>query len=136
MNNNKTNKSNNRGNNKGNHDSSSNESYFNDMLTMAIVVIVGVFIIYYLYTSYTALTTEKAVDPRPIPKCPTYWDVIEGSKCRNVHKIGKCRIGKPPEDTMDFSSDLFTNKKTGDYMKCKWAKECHAPWEGIDELCN
>jgi preprotein translocase subunit SecG len=141
------NKGNNSGNNKGNNyksnnsgnnnaNNSSDDSGFNNILTMSIVIIVGLFVIYYLYTSYVGLTTEKKTDPRPYPKCPTYWDSVEGGKCRNVHKIGKCRTGKSPDDLMDFSSDIFGDKKTGNYMKCKWAKECHAPWEGIDELCD
>lgn len=134
---NNNNKTNNKSNNKSNNNtSSSSESNFNDILTMSIVIIISVFVIYYLYTSYVALSTEEKQDPRPHPKCPTYWDSIAGNKCRNVHKIGKCRTGKSPDDIMDFNSKIFTDTKTGNYMKCKWAKECHAPWEGIDELCD
>lgn len=132
-NNNRTNNSNNKGNNSNKNNS---DSGFNDILTMSIAIIVGLFVVYYLYTSYTAMTTEKQIDPRPFPNCPTYWDSVEGGKCRNVHKIGKCRTGKSPDDLMDFNSDIFKDKKTGNYMKCKWAKECHAPWEGIDDLCD
>jgi hypothetical protein len=111
-------------------------SSFDNILTVSVIGIVGLFVIYYMYTIYNAYTNKTKSDPRPFPKCPDYWDSIGDSKCHNVHKIGNCRTGKSPDDTIDFSGDLFTHKLSGNYMKCKWAKECHAPWEGIGDLCD
>jgi hypothetical protein len=113
----------------------SSTSTFNDILSFSIIVIVGMFILYYSYTSYKSFAQPKKNDPRPYPKCPDYWESVGNGKCRNVHKIGNCRL-KPSEDTVDFSGEVFQNNKSGDYMRCKWAKECHAPWEGIDDLCT
>lgn len=110
------------------------DSTFNNILTITVIGIVGVFIIYYSYTSYTSYLEQKKQDPRPFPKCPDYWDSLGDGKCRNTHRIGKCRI-KDDVNIVDFTGDIFTDKRTGNYMKCKWAKECHAPWEGIDDLC-
>jgi hypothetical protein len=113
----------------------SSTSMFNDVLTLSIIVIVGIFVIYYSYTAYTSFTHSKQTDLRPYPKCPDYWESVGDGKCKNVHKIGRCRLN-PSGDIVDFSGQVFQNKKSGDYMRCKWAKECHAPWEGIDDLCT
>jgi hypothetical protein len=112
-------------------------SVFDNILTMTMIFIVGVFVIYYTYNSYQSYKISKLDnDPRPLPVCPDYWESIGKGTCRNVHKIGDCRTGDSPNDTIDFSSNIFTNKVSGNYMKCKWAKECHAPWEGIDDMCT
>lgn len=108
---------------------------FDNILSITVIGIVMVFVIYYSYTSYNAFINRKKPDPRPFPKCPDYWESIGDGKCRNTHKIGTCRTGNSPDDTVDFNSDIFTDKTSGNYMKCKWAKECHAPWEGISDLC-
>jgi hypothetical protein len=113
----------------------SSTSTFNDILSFSIIVIVGIFVLYYSYTAYKSFTQPKKKDTRPYPKCPDYWESVENGKCRNVHKIGKCRLNTSG-DTVDFSGPVFQSKKRGDYMRCKWAKECHAPWEGIDDLCT
>jgi len=112
----------------------SSKSEFDDILSLTIIIVVIIFILYYSYTAYVGITQPKKTDPRPYPRCPDYWESIGDGKCKNVHKIGRCRL-TPPGDTVDFSGDVFNDKKTGNYMKCKWAKECHAPWEGIDNLC-
>ena len=110
------------------------ESSFDNILVMTVLIITVMFIIYYAYTSYKKYVNKSTTDPRPYPKCPDYWDSIGDGKCQNTHKIGKCRT-KDSLDTVDFSGEIFTDKLSGNYMKCKWAKECHAPWEGIDNLC-
>ena len=38
-------------------------------------------------------------------------------------------------NVMDFGGEVFTNKNTGDYAKCKWAKSCNVSWGNIDRLC-
>lgn len=135
------NKSNNRGNNNSTNNSAlagsnKNASSANSILTMAVLGGVGLFLIYYIYTVYKSMTKDKKKDTRPYPKCPDYWESEGNSKCKNTHKIGLCRTGKAPNDSVDFSDDIFTNKMTGNYMKCKWAKSCQVPWEGIDDLCS
>lgn len=111
------------------------ESKFNNLLTISITVIVGIFVLYYIYTVYKQVFAEKKKDPRPLPRCPDYWESVGDGKCRNVHKIGKCRTGKSPDDIVNFNEGAFTHKKAGNYMKCKWAQGCETPWEGINDLC-
>ena len=38
------------------------------------------------------------------------------------------------DEVLEINDDLFKGKK-GMYRKCSWAKQCEAPWEGIDSLC-
>lgn len=111
------------------------ESKFNNIITMSVMIIVGLFVIYYSYTIYKQVFGAKIKDPRPFPRCPDYWESVGDGKCKNVHKIGKCRTGKSPNDIVDFSEGIFADEKTGNYMKCKWAAGCETPWEGINDLC-
>lgn len=116
-----------------------NFSSVDDIVVVCILIIVSVYCIYYAYNSWKSIKKNKNRNKnkgksRPYPNCPDYWDSIGENKCQNNHKIGECRLDDD-DDTIDFNSDIFTNPKTGNYMKCKWSKECHAPWEGIDDLC-
>lgn len=134
--NNNNNNNNKRG--KANNNSvKKDDSVFNSILSMTIIFLVGGFVIYYLYKAYKdANNSLKKKDDRPIPKCPDYWESIEEGKCQNTHKISKCNLDPYPDNIANFNDAMFTNKVSGNYMKCKWSKECHAPWEGIDDLCS
>jgi hypothetical protein len=111
------------------------ESKFNNILTTSVIVIVFAFVIYYAYISYIIVFSIKKKDPRPYPKCPDYWESIGDGKCRNVHKIGKCRTGTSPNDIVNFDISSYADKTSGNYMKCKWAQDCESPWEKISDLC-
>lgn len=53
--------------------------------------------------------------------CPDYWKNKGSNICENTFNMGTCT-------TQDFSG-------YNDKQKCKWAKSCNTPWEGIDEKC-
>ena len=66
--------------------------------------------------------------------CPDYWDSIGSGKCQNTNSLGSCS-NTEGANVMDFSGEVFTNKNTGDYAKCKWAKSCNVSWGHIDRGC-
>jgi len=105
--------------------------------TDTIIIIVGVlsliFIIIYIYQNY------KKMLPKPTGNiisstCPDYWESIGDGKCKNINGLGSCSTTEGT-NIMDFGSDVFTNKNTGDYAKCKWADTCNVSWGNIDRLC-
>ena len=65
------------------------------------------------------------------PMCPDYFDIVGHNKCRNVHKLGKCGHNHD----IDFNDDTFDDKRTGNIMKCRYAKACDLSWEKIDKMC-
>ena len=110
--------------------------------TESIIMGVGILVFlilllryYNQYKAYVANENRKNVWKSKYAECPDYWEIIGKNKCRNVHQIGKCRNSED-NDVMDFNYDDFTNKKTGEYMKCRWAKQCNTPWEGLDHKCS
>lgn len=109
-----------------------------ESIIMVIGIVVFLLLLFNYYKQYKAYVTkekEKNTWKSKYAECPDYWDIIGKNKCRNVHQIGKCR-NSDDDDIMDFNYDDFTNKKTGEYMKCRWAKQCNTPWEGLDHKCS
>ena len=53
-------------------------------------------------------------------KCPDYWEVEDNNVCKNTHLLGSCS-NTVDNNEMDFSDEIFTHPRTGDYAKCKWA---------------
>ena len=102
------------------------------------IVIIGVlslaFVIVYLYNTYKAAKLLATSVTIPYSICPSYWDSIGNGKCQNTNAIGSCSKDKG-SNIVDFSGEIFTNKNTGDYSKCKWANKCNVSWSGIDKLC-
>ena len=77
------------------------------------------------------VSLEKQMEAKKVPSCPDYWESVGESKCRNIHKLGKCGH----KQDVDFSDNIFTDKRTGKIMKCRYAKECEISWEGTDKVC-
>jgi hypothetical protein len=93
------------------------------------------FIIIHYYRQFTSISNkEKESSTRLTPECPDFWVVEESNKCRNTHKLGKC-LTKDNGGLMDFNTDYFLNKSSGNYAKCRWAKTCNVSWDGIDHIC-
>lgn len=105
-----------------------------------VLVILGVLVLFgicvYLYNTYknfrTKLLSPNATIANPI--CPDYWDTVGNNKCQNSKALGSCSTSTGA-NIMDFSGEIFTNKNTGNYAKCKWAKACNIAWSNIDRLC-
>jgi len=152
MNNNKNNTNlnylmNNRNTNRNNKIRRKNNNNINNLLTNedyqyvstdTLIVIIGLFIViiiliyaYRQYQRYKMIINQTTIEKKEPGSCPDYWLTVDKNTCRNEHKIGKCgRMGD-----VAFTDKMFTNPKTGNYMKCRWSKECDAPWENISNLC-
>jgi hypothetical protein len=72
---------------------------------------------------------------RAPPMCPDYWDISSPNICANSKKLGICRLGDGNDSRVDFNDKLFTDPRTGNFMKCQWAKTCGVTWQSIDNLC-
>ena len=145
----KNNKSNNKSNNKINKSRKNNNTNNNNinfivnknanngtyMSGESLVYVIGFLIILILIYNFFFVSSDdeetENEDEVKGSQCPDYWDVTDDKMCRNVHRIGKCGL----ENDIDFNDQIFTDKKTGDLMKCKWSKYCNVPWEHIDDLC-
>ena len=91
--------------------------------------------IVYLYNFYKSIQTSVQTKITNIyADCPDYWESIGNNRCRNVNFLGSCAL-IPGDNIVDFSGEIFTNKNTGNYAKCKWSQGCDAPWSGIQRLC-
>jgi hypothetical protein len=120
--------------------SSNNNSQYirkSNYTSTTFIVILGTLgvigIVIYIYNNfYNNLPSPTATLTSSI--CPDYWDSIGNSKCKNTKSLGVCS-NTEGSNTVDFSGDVFTNKNTGDYSKCKWAKACSISWSNIDRLC-
>lgn len=112
----------------------------NTYSTTTVIIIVSiislVFIIVYLYNYYKEFKAKllATTATRILATCPDYWDSIGNDKCQNTNSIGNCSR-EAGANIMDFSGEVFTNKNTGNYSKCKWAKACNVSWSNIDKLC-
>lgn len=136
-----SNKVNNRNSNKKNNNSNNNNRNFivnktnsgTYMTGETLIYVIGFLIILIIiYNFFFVSSDDEPSDKEKEPsQCPDYWDVTDEKMCRNVHRIGKCGL----EGDVDFNDDMFTDKKTGDLMKCKWSKYCNVPWEHIDDNC-
>ena len=133
MNNNSTKKNN--SNKKNNNNNINNLSYSNaDTLIVALGIFIVVLILAYIYRQYKDTQKEMQRNNRTLKtpgSCPDYWDTVDEGSCRNVHKIGKCGLGHD----VSFNDQMFTHPRTGEYMKCRWSKDCEAPWEHISNIC-
>ena len=108
-------------------------TYTSDTVLIIIGVLGIIFIIIYIYNNY------KNIFPKPTGNmvsamCPDYWDSIGNGQCRNTNGLGTCSKTEGA-NIVPFGGDVFTNKNTGDYSKCKWAKHCNVSWSTIDRLC-
>ena len=114
-----------------------NKKMYDRILVGGVIIIIVSFSIYYFikYKEWKSYMSKLKFPPWP-SRCPDYWKVEGDKKCRNCHNIGLCKRydGTANSNIMDFSDPIFKGKK-GDYYKCSWAKKCHVPWEGIDQLC-
>ena len=102
------------------------------------IIIIGVlllaYVIVYLYNNYKAASLLATSSTIAYSICPSYWDSIGNSKCKNTNSLGSCST-ESGANIMDFSAKVFTNVNTGNYAKCKWANACNVTWSGIDRLC-
>lgn len=138
---------NNNRNNRRNNKKKNNNNNINNLLTNedyqyvsadTLIVVVGIFIViiiliyaYRQYQRYKNILDQTTIEKKEPGSCPDYWLTVDNNTCRNEHKIGKCGL------TADvaFTDKMFTNPRTGNYMKCRWAKECDTHWENISDLC-
>ena len=137
-NSNKTNK-----NNKNNNKTSNNNNNKNFIINKAnnstymtgesLIYVIGFLVILILIYNLFFVSSDDDLsdEERSASQCPDYWDVTDEKMCSNVHRIGKCGL----EGAVDFNDPMFTDKNTGDLMKCKWSKYCNVPWEHIDNSC-
>ena len=108
-------------------------TYTSDTVIIIVGVLSLIFIIIYIYQNY------KKILPKPTGQmisstCPDYWESIGNGQCKNVNALGSCSKTEG-SNVIDFGGEVFTNKNTGDYAKCKWAKSCNVSWGNIDRLC-
>ena len=96
-----------------------------------IIVLLVLFTIIKDVRKMKQVSLEKQMEAKKVPSCPDYWESVGESKCRNIHKLGKCGH----KQDVDFSDNIFTDKHTGKIMKCRYAKECEISWEGTDKIC-
>ena len=110
------------------------------MDTNVVIYIFGgflfLFIIIHYYRQYSSHASKENKGPKRIrPQCPVYWVQESNGKCRNVHKLGRCLTRGERGGLMDFSGDYFQNRDSGNYAKCKFARNCGISWDGIDSIC-
>lgn len=107
--------------------------------TMGIYIfgfLLFLFIIVHYFRKFRSTVNKVSEEPKRIrSQCPDYWIVEGDKKCRNVHKLGRCLTKGTEGGMMDFDTEYFNNKDTGNYAKCRWAKKCHVAWDGIDHIC-
>jgi hypothetical protein len=103
-------------------------------IVIGILVLVGICI--YLYNTYKTFKAKLLATDVTLAytSCPDYWDSLGNGKCQNSNSLGSCST-TAGANIMDFSSEIFTNKNTGNYAKCKWAKACNIAWSNVDRLC-
>lgn len=114
-------------------------SYFTANTFITVVAIVLCFyLLVYFYNQMNQFKTDKlnsAITARKIPMCPDYWDITAPNICSNSKKLGVCRLGTGTDGSVDFNDQVFTDQRTGEFMKCQWAKTCGVSWQGIDSKC-
>ena len=127
---NNNNKTSNNNNNKNFIVNKSNNGTY--MTGESLIYVIGFLVILIIIYNFFFVSSDDDADKeKEASQCPDYWDVTDEKMCRNVHRIGKCGL----ENDVDFNDPMFTDKKTGDLMKCKWSKYCNVPWEHIDDNC-
>ena len=103
-------------------------------IVVGVLLLVGICV--YLYNTYKAFKAKLLATNITLatPSCPDYWDSLGNGKCQNTNSLGSCST-TAGANVMDFSGEIFTNKNTGNYAKCKWAKACNVAWSNVDRLC-
>ena len=121
--------------------------------TNTFIVILGILAIagfaVYFYQQYTSFKTaltgqDKKMKEQYMSQCPDYWEIdsvmrdtkgkVTGVKCKNVQFLGDCAI-QPGANSFTFDDEIFTNPKTMELSRCKWAKQCGVSWSGYDRKC-
>lgn len=114
------------------------KTFFSTSTFTIIIIILFVFLLgVYLYRAYKDFQNKaknREDEYAVIAQCPDYWEIVEDNKCRNTHFLGSCS-NNVDNDIMDFSDEIFTNPKSGDYAKCQWAKGCNVEWRGVKKVC-
>ncbi len=105
------------------------------MIGIIVVLWVGIF----LYNQYKKWKVGLSIlsatkEGNIILECPDYWETVGINKCKNINKIGTCNID-PSNNIMDFNDEIFTNPDSGEYSKCRFAKDCNIVWGGVDKAC-
>ena len=105
------------------------------MFIYIIAIIALIALIIYFYGQYIDIRKRETDDKKDLyySRCPDYWEMNNEGKCTNKFKIGKCAIMDSLD--VDFADEVFANKTSGNYAKCKWAKSCNTSWNSIDRLC-
>ena len=110
-----------------------------DTLTIVGISTVIILIVYYYFAYKNFINGWNSRNARGPPNpCPDTFRHEGNNMCRNVQNIGSCPKG--PDGTLELNGTVsFNDKKykgpNGPLEKCKWAKSCKTPWEGIDNLC-
>jgi hypothetical protein len=121
-----------------NNTSKISKSNYNFFTPNTFIIALGfgicVYTLIYFYTQYKQSKTLNK-PALQIPQCPDYWDITAPNICSNSKKLGTCRLGDGSDGTVNFNDPIFTNVRTGNFMKCNWAKTCGISWQGIDTLC-
>ena len=103
---------------------------------IAVIIVLSILIGFGVHTYMNVKNDTKKKSNMKFPpwpaKCPDYWKVGGDGECINDKRLGKCNNGD--NTTMNFADEIFKGSN-GMHYKCKWAKKCNIPWEGIDSLC-
>ena len=116
-------------------------STIKQIIIFSVIIMIVIFSIIVIYKLYNQ--AEKKIQwPKVISRCPDYWVDLGKGNCKNVHNLGTCtknqiqptvKFDKSYYDGTDIDNDPMKN--SGKIKRCRWAKNCKVPWEGIDNLC-
>jgi hypothetical protein len=111
------------------------QSHFN---ILAVIIVLSMIIGFGVKSYLNIKSVNKQKSNMKFPpwpaKCPDYWKVGGDGECINDKRLGKCNNGSEGTIDMKFEDNIFKGSDGARY-KCKWAKKCNIPWEGIDSLC-
>jgi hypothetical protein len=108
---------------------------------VVVAVIVGIFLMLYLYKKYQEYRAQlKKMNSWPpiYNSCPDYWADLGNGECQNIHNLGRCprKDGMlEPNGKINFKSVGTNDTVDGRRRLCMKAKECGLTWENIDTLC-
>jgi hypothetical protein len=100
------------------------------LLVASIILVVSLVII-------GVLINKRQSDvsyPPIVSECPDYFEVIGKNKCKNTHKLGRCKENGKIKNIYDFNTADFIGP-SGKKNKCRLANFCNLSWDGIDKLC-
>ena len=124
-----------------------------DTFTKILIGAAVIYLIYYYYQQYKKWKKIQATVtwPKEYSICPDYWTHEGNHICKNLNNLGKCPggpTGLVQGGLVDMKSIAGGVKGQGDALdqamleavplnkKCRWARNCETPWEGIDKLCT